>query len=252
MPVVSTSQTVIAAEEEGSPMQWRIRDEEIESALLYTPTKWLCLFEMALSSTSSGSFLMSSTPYDSSIQIIEPVIASVPASVPFPNWNLMKSPEWTNWVSWEMIEIENHLIRESLQSAQSQVLIRDLMMEETNAQLFYQNLHLQQQNRALHNKEKKKNEWSLLFNGEGKVLLSDAFTEKLQELQDVMAWQLECQCLALAGVAKRTWLKKPVRPLKPKLLPNLHPVDGEQQRRFRQRHIWESWSHRQHTKPEAR
>jgi hypothetical protein len=155
MPVASTSQTVVAAEEEGSPMRRRMRDEEIDPALLYTPTKRLRLFETALSSTSSGSFLMSSVTYNSSIQIIEPVIASVPASVPFPNWNLTKSPERKNWVSREMIEIENELLRESLRSAQSQVHIRDLMMEETNAQLLYQNLHLRRQNKALHNKEKK-------------------------------------------------------------------------------------------------
>ena len=185
MPVASTSQTVVAAEEEGSPMRRRMRDEEIDPALLYTPTKRLRLFETALSSTSSGSFLMSSVTYNSSIQIIEPVIASVPASVPLPNWNLTKPPERKNWVSRETIEIENELLRESLRSAQSQVHIRDLMMEETNAQLLYQNLHLRRQNRALHNKEKKKNERSLLFNGEGKVLSSDAFTEKLQELQEV-------------------------------------------------------------------
>ena len=43
----------------------------------------------------------------------------------------------------------------------------------------------------------------------------------------VMAWQLECQHLASDSVAKRTWLKKPVRPLKPKLPPNLHPVEGD-------------------------
>jgi len=141
------------------------------------------------------------------------------------------------------------------------------MMEETNAQLLYQNLHLRRQNQALHNKEKKKNEQSLLFNGEGKVLSSDAFTEKLRELQEarqaaaekrtrnadtrkakkdalaaieeewvkikaahevpIMTWQLECQRLASEGMAKRTWPKKPVRPLKPKLPPNLHSVDGD-------------------------
>jgi len=43
----------------------------------------------------------------------------------------------------------------------------------------------------------------------------------------VTAWQLECQRLASEGVAKRTWPKKPVRPLKPKLPPNHHLVDGD-------------------------
>ena len=121
-PRASTSQTTIGSEEEGSPMQQHIRDEDIDPAL-YMPTKRLRLFETVLSSTSSGSSLLSLSPYNSSTQIIEPVIASVPASVPCPNWNLTKSSEHTNWVSREKIEIENQLLRESLRNAQSQIHI---------------------------------------------------------------------------------------------------------------------------------
>ncbi|KAG6843378.1 hypothetical protein H0H93_001208, partial [Arthromyces matolae] len=104
---------------------------------------------------------------------------------------------------------------------------------------------------------RKKNERSLLFNGEGQVLSSDEFCRKVEEQNkrkeeeasqkarnaerrearrealaaleeewtkikvnheaNVKIWEQTCADLASSGVPKRSWPKKPVRPLKPKV-----------------------------------
>ncbi|PPQ88047.1 hypothetical protein CVT26_000593, partial [Gymnopilus dilepis] len=65
----------------------RIRDENIDPAL-YTPSKRIRSLYSALSSTKSGSFLLSKDPISSSTPVFSPVLELPPSSIPQPNWDL--------------------------------------------------------------------------------------------------------------------------------------------------------------------
>lgn len=64
--------------------------------------------------------------------------------------------------------------------------MRDQVIECNNAQLLYQNFHLQKTNCALNLKENKgKQDCTVLLDNEGQVFSSDSFMEKLERLETV-------------------------------------------------------------------
>ncbi|KAG6805822.1 hypothetical protein H0H92_013838 [Tricholoma furcatifolium] len=207
-----------------------------------------------LSSTSSGSFLISKQPLTSSTPIIPPIVNG-PPSIPLPDWSLLSSSTPS---SRSELQKENDQLRESLHLARAHHHAQNMIVESSNAQLVIQNLHLVKLNGALNKKEsRKKNERALLFDGKAKVLTSDEFQAGLQALADkreaaeaqkakniesralrkealvrveeewrrikeaheaeLQKWDEECQRLATEGVPKKEWPKKPVRARKPQL-----------------------------------
>ncbi|KAF9534934.1 hypothetical protein CPB83DRAFT_733632, partial [Crepidotus variabilis] len=234
----------------------RVRDEDINPTLC-TPTKRRRFLHNALSSTSSGSFLVSSSPYKANTAILDPILELPPSRIPQPNWSLAQTPK-KGWRSRETLEHDNTLLREALEQSRSQVNAQGVVIERTHAQLVYQNMHLRHQNFALNAKEnQKKADRTQLFDGEGQIFSSDNFIHKIdaiaaakqataaeksqranerrsrkaanEELErewtrikeqhelDVKAWEDECDVYANNDIPKREWPKKPVRPLKPKL-----------------------------------
>ncbi|KAJ7573615.1 hypothetical protein C8J56DRAFT_1065754 [Mycena floridula] len=73
----------------GSSQRW-VRDPNIDPAL-YTPSKRMRFMTHALSTTTSGSFLISNEPITSSHPIPEPVLEG-PPMLAAPNWDLAWYP----------------------------------------------------------------------------------------------------------------------------------------------------------------
>jgi DDE superfamily endonuclease len=124
---------------------------------LESPSKKIRMLYSALSSTSSGSLLISNVKMTSSYKIPEPVLETVP-DLPQPNWALLRSSNPGIYQSREALEQRNRELVESLAKSRDIIRARELIDEGRAAQLVIQNAILVKQNKALHTKENKKDE----------------------------------------------------------------------------------------------
>lgn len=152
---------------------------------LYTPRKRIRLMSASLSSTMSGSYLVSNVRMHSSQPIFTPVIDSPPL-LPAVNWAIVEQPAaMSGRVTMEELEARNRELSAELQLAKQHVAARDIIIEGDRAQLVVQHLVLKKQNDALHVKETKKasDRTRLFADGKGRVLTADDFIEKVKDIQ---------------------------------------------------------------------
>ncbi|KAF8154642.1 hypothetical protein B0H34DRAFT_799403 [Crassisporium funariophilum] len=215
----------------------RRRDPDIDPSL-FTPSKQMQTLYATLSSTVSGSFLVSKTRLTSLTPVIAPVIKAVP-SIPHPDWSLAyKSPA-------------------------------DGIIEGSNATMVIQDMHLRKLNGALHGKETGRTSTRTLVvdASKGQIYLGDAIRAGIFEQEERKkeraaakrlkadgraakkeaqakveekwkrikilhneadkVWKGECDRLASEGVPKKKWPKGPTCPRKPKLPATLDAVVDE-------------------------
>jgi hypothetical protein len=234
-------------------------DPDIDPAL-YTPSKCMRLLNSALASTSSGSYLVTKTPLTAAqaSYLVAPPVIEKPPPLPEPDWTLLEPIEESHRHTHEHLENRIQQLTESLGHAQQQIHARNLVIEANQAQLIVQGLTLTKMKESLEAKEKpKKTDNSVLFpGGNGLVLTSDEFVERMEERKRNRAeeeqnrkqrqvaragkkaakkrvddqwrqikeaheraierWLADCEQLTVNGTLKRDLPKCPARPLKPK------------------------------------
>ena len=264
-----SSSSLEAVQNSPSSSRQRIRDENIDP-MLYTPSKRIRSLYTALGATQSGSFLISKDPMSSSTPIILPVLERPPSSIPQPNWGLIKSPakSWRSHETLKMENTAlRDSLRQAqtkvrarnlvIEGAHAQLVYQNLHLQKTINALNNKENH-------------KKNNRALLFDGKAQVLSSDEFHAKVVEQnatrdaavaerarnadarlakknalaaieeewgkikadheKNVEAWESDCQRFAAENIPKRSWPKKPVWPLKPKLPSTVEVIpEGEEE-----------------------
>ncbi|KAJ2930114.1 hypothetical protein H1R20_g6971, partial [Candolleomyces eurysporus] len=146
--------------------------------LLYTPTKRMRMMYAALSSTSSGSILVSKVKITSETRIAAPVLEAMP-TLPQPDWTLANgSPSRKTY---QQLLQENEELRAHLQRASALHRAQEGIIEGAHTSMVIQNLHFSKLNSALHGKEKPQ-EASRTFHidsSKGSVFSSDMVLEGL-------------------------------------------------------------------------
>ena len=155
----------------------RKRGPEIDPSL-YTPSKRMRILYTALSSTSSGSFLVSKTPLTSSTPISAPVLEAVP-SLPHPDWSLAYRDPANTRKTRQALQEENELLKTHLQQAHIQSCVQDGIIEGSRATMVIQNMHLRKLNGALYGQETEKTSKRTLVidSSKGQVYSDDAIRE---------------------------------------------------------------------------
>ena len=232
---------------------------------LYTPSKRMRILYTGLSSTSSGSFLVSKTPLTSSTPIAAPVLEAVPP-LPRPDWSLAYGAPAA---ACQTLQKENELLKKHLQQAHTLSRVQDSIIEGSSATMVVQNLHLCKLNGTLYGQETEKisRRTLIIDSSKGQVYSNDAIHEgifaqeerkkalaaekrsradgraakkeaqaKLEEewkrikiIHDeaIKIWKVDCDRLASEGVPKKNWPKGPTRPRKPKLPATLEVIDED-------------------------
>ena len=155
----------------------RKRGPEIDPSL-YTPSKRMRILYTALSSTSSGSFLVSKTPLTSSIPIAAPVLEAVPQHLR-PDWSLAYGDPAVTPKTHQDLQEENELLKKHLQRAHILSRAQDGIIEGSSATMVIQNVHLRKLNGALYGKETEKTSKRTLVidTSKGQVYSEDAIRE---------------------------------------------------------------------------
>ena len=220
-----------------------------------SPSKCMRIMTSVLASTSSGSFLVSKTPYTSS-QPFPRVPKRVPANVAQPNWSLLETVPCSNFYQSksEMAKKISELT-ESLQASKQQVEAYMAMTEVQTAQMVLQDMSLLKMNQTIMAKEKKKKDdhTKIHMNGFGQLFTNDECitlvkeqaiqrqekenkkgkraerqTKKAEKENIECEWKeikaahakniksWERDCEKLIGVSKKNLPKKPRCPPKPK------------------------------------
>ena len=146
--------------------------------LLYMLLKQMRILYTALSSTSSGSFLVSETPLTSSIPIATPVLEAVP-QLPCPDWSLAYGDPAVTPKTHQDLQEENELLKKHLQQAHILSHAQDGIIEGSSATMIIQNIHLCKLNGALYGKETEKTSKRTLVidTSKGQVYSEDAIHE---------------------------------------------------------------------------
>ncbi|KAJ7935049.1 hypothetical protein B0H13DRAFT_1591243 [Mycena leptocephala] len=165
-----------------TPTLRRVRDPNIDPAL-YTPSKRMRMMTSALAGTASGSFLVSTNPVTSQSSIMGPVLEHVPV-LPSPDWGLIQAnrPERIEHLSAKELRGRVVQLTESLGRGQQQILVRDSILEASNAQLVIQNIFMRKQSTALHAKENRKSKKGpkAYIDGKGRHFNSTEYIEALE------------------------------------------------------------------------
>ncbi|KAJ7587540.1 hypothetical protein C8J56DRAFT_786147 [Mycena floridula] len=146
--------------------QRRVRDPNIDPAL-YTPSKRMRFMTHALSTTTSGSFLISNEPITSSHPIPEPVLEG-PPMLAAPNWDLARADEDFSTMTRAQLVSFAECARENLGIARQHIGARDSMIEANHATMVVQSLFLKKQATVLNAKENKKKDDRTVLSMEGK------------------------------------------------------------------------------------
>lgn len=259
----STHSVSAAAGPSGTPHPaYKRTIDSVVDPELYTPSKRIRLLTSALSSTTSGSYLVDATRMTSSHPICAPVFEA-PPPLPSMDWSILH-PATTSGSrptrpSATDLQAQNVALTQQLALAQQHIRARDLVIEGTQAQLIVQNLTMMKQNQALHAKENKKtaDRTRLFADGMPRVLTGDQFSEEIRKADErrkaeeagrrrraktreekkaakaaleerwrgmleehrgaLEVWTVACTRLEKAGVRKKNWPTKPLRPRKPVL-----------------------------------
>ena len=162
----------------------RKRGPEIDPSL-YTPLKRMRILYTALSSTLSGSFLVSKTPLTSSTPIAAPVLEAVP-SLPHPDWSLAYGDPAATHKTRQTLQKENELLKTHLKQAHTLSHAQDGIIEGSSATMVVQNMHLCKMNGALYGKETEKASTRTLVidSSKGQVYSDDAIRDGLFEQEE--------------------------------------------------------------------
>ncbi|KAJ7147439.1 hypothetical protein C8R43DRAFT_890005 [Mycena crocata] len=165
-----------------TPTRRRVRDPNIDPDL-YTPSKRMRMMTGALSSTSSGSFLVGSSKVTSISTIPEPILEG-PPSFPQPDWDHLADPDdaLDGLTRSELLEYAKGAKRD-LRNAQQHIHARDGIIESSHATIVVQNLFVKKQSQALFSKESKKKtkRSKLSMEGRGRHLTGAEWMEKTAE-----------------------------------------------------------------------
>ena len=155
------------------------RGPEIDPAL-YTPSKRMRILYTALSSTSSGSFLVSKTPLTSSTPIAAPVLEAIPP-LPLPDWSLAYEDPATTPKTYRVLLKENKLLKTHLQRAHTLSCAQDSIIEGSSTTMVVQNMHLCKLNGALYGQEAEKTSKRtfVINSSKGQVYSDDTIREGL-------------------------------------------------------------------------
>ncbi|KAF8156536.1 hypothetical protein B0H34DRAFT_644654, partial [Crassisporium funariophilum] len=134
-----------------------------------------------LSSTSSGSFLVSKTPLTLSTPILPPVLKAVPLTLPHPDWSLGYAKPATPYTTRQNLQDENEMLQTNLWQAHTLSHAQDGVIEGSRATMVFQNLHLRKLNDALHGKkvEKASKRTLVIDASKGQVYSNDSIREGL-------------------------------------------------------------------------
>jgi hypothetical protein len=136
-----------------------------------------------LAGTASGSFLVSNNPVTSQSSIMRPLLEHVPVLLS-PDWGLIQAnqPERIEHLSAKELRGWVAQLTVSLGHGQRQILVRDSILEASNAQLMIQNIFVRKQLTALHAKENKKSKKGpkAYIDGKGRHLTSTEYIEALE------------------------------------------------------------------------
>ncbi|KAJ7655547.1 hypothetical protein DFH06DRAFT_992156 [Mycena polygramma] len=187
--VASSSRVWSTPATPGTPSRRRRREEEDENIdpALWSPSKKVRTLYVHLGSTSAGSLLLSAPKiksYDS--PILPPVVQHVPRAIAAPDWSLATpGPSGEGWKARSQLQNELAAVQQQLALAQTNVLVRDQMLEEANATMVFQNLGLQRMNEALHQQEEKAaTDRAKLFKGKAQCLSSDEFFDTVHSIEE--------------------------------------------------------------------
>ncbi|KAF8969033.1 hypothetical protein BDZ97DRAFT_1654424 [Flammula alnicola] len=163
----------------------RRRDVEIDPEL-YTPMKRMRTLYAGLSSTSSGSFLVSKTLHTSSTPILAPVLEAVPPTLPRPDWSLAYGHSVDSYKTRQHLQEENELLRTNLRWAHTISCAQDGIIEGSSATMIVQDLTLRKLNGALHGKETEKasNRTLVIDASKGQCYSQDSIREGIFEQEE--------------------------------------------------------------------
>ncbi|KAF5360338.1 hypothetical protein D9756_005089 [Leucocoprinus leucothites] len=183
LPQPSPVKAILKAFEEHPMIDYDANEMSIDPILTYSASLSgrMGLVCQSLQYTLSGSFLVLDTPHTSATPVLPPSLESTP-SLPPVDWSLVKEPPQTGWVTQEAYKTEVQDLRTRLSLAKTHIEAHQACLEAQNAQLVFQELHLQHINKVLFRKETKGSEDSgVHVDGGGAILIDEKIIEKVQE-----------------------------------------------------------------------
>ncbi|KAF7336140.1 DDE-domain-containing protein [Mycena venus] len=165
--------------------QCRSRDPNIDPAL-YTPSKRMRFMTSALTTTSSGSFLVSKDLVTSKSHLPDPVLEGPPTIIPQLDLGSMElSDEDLERMSKHELLEATKMLRQNLGLANQHIAARDGIIESAHATIVLQNVFCERQSEALNAKEQKKksNHVALSMGGLGRHLTALEWIEQTELAQ---------------------------------------------------------------------
>lgn len=154
----------------------------------FTPTKRVRLMHTSLSESLTGSYLVAESPIDPFKPLIPPVIESVPATLPKPDFSALQNQQQIKELTREQLEEQVNSLTYNLALAKAHIQVQRGINEAANAQLIVQHLHAEKLQVALQEKAKKKtvkDRQSILFgDGKGRVVTSSEVVDELKKLEE--------------------------------------------------------------------